>query len=190
MVILVTKLEFDQYLDNLISKIHISYDDDDVLEMLFLKIFIKFQLYITELFISYAVGISSEKGFAPKRLLNFSDKETMEKFLKIGKKYVDYYELAINSSYVFFEDNPFSILSETTNYSNALREMVSLRNYLAHESDESKKSYITKCLYNNSFIRPAQFLRKTLKSEKITYLTSYIDKIKEISELLLDKPLV
>ncbi len=165
----------------------------DTYETAFFRIYVKFELYVSELFINYAIGEKSEKDYLPVRLLNFPEKDTMDKFLSIGgKRYVDYYKLAQESSNVFFQDNPFNILSESENYPRILRQMSSIRNYIAHESQESKRSYIRHVLMDNSFIEPGDFLKSEARgiSPKKTNYSLYIEKMVEISDLLLESSLL
>ena len=68
--------------------------------------------------------------------------------------------------------------------------MMALRNYIAHESNEAKTKYVNTCLGGRSFIEPSSFLsNKNKKSAKSNY-TIYIEKITQISDLILEKPLV
>lgn len=68
--------------------------------------------------------------------------------------------------------------------------MITLRNYIAHESNESRTKYIKTCLGNGTFIEPDSYLTKINRRTSSSYYTIYINKIIEISDLILDPPIV
>mgnify|MGYP007054247817 FL=1 len=68
--------------------------------------------------------------------------------------------------------------------------MTSLRNYIAHKSGESRLKYIKTCLGNGDFIEPSAYLlKKNRRTSKSNY-TIFVERIIEISELILEAPLV
>lgn len=185
-----TRDELEKFINDLVDKIK-NTKDSDIIEVYFLKIFVKFQCYLTDVFINYALGEKSEKGYCPIRKLNFPDRDTMERFLKMGnKRYIDYYDLAKTTGDIFFVDNPFNIMNQTTNFKMSLQQMESIRNYIAHESEESKRSYLRYCLFDSKFIRPSDFLLKINNSNNYSNLYTFIEDMKNISDLILEKSLV
>ena len=64
--------------------------------------------------------------------------------------------------------------------------MIALRNYIAHESNESKKKYMQTCLNSKDFIEPGDYLLKVKKGSMKTFYSLYIEKIIEISDLILN----
>ena len=68
--------------------------------------------------------------------------------------------------------------------------MMMLRNYIAHESSESRKRYIKTCLSNGTFVEPSTFLMKKNKRNSKSNYTIFIEKIEEISDMILEPPIV
>lgn len=71
-----------------------------------------------------------------------------------------------------------------------LNQMITLRNYIAHESGEARIKYVKTCLGNGQFIEPSTYLLKKNKRTSKSNYTIYIEKIIEISDLILEEPLV
>ena len=71
-----------------------------------------------------------------------------------------------------------------------MNKMIVLRNYIAHESPESKTKYIRTCLGGGVYIEPCDYLTKKNRRTSKSNYTIFIDKINEISDLVLDPPLV
>ena len=68
--------------------------------------------------------------------------------------------------------------------------MISLRNYIAHESAESRKRYIETCLGGGQFIEPYEYLAKINRRKSKSNYTIYMEKIAHISDMLLEAPIV
>jgi predicted phage tail component-like protein len=120
--------------------------------------------------------------------LIFDDEEHLFKMLGIGgKRYIDFYDIAKNNSDLFFKDNPFKIMNEIAEYKTNINYMDAIRNYIAHESHESKQCYIKKCLFDGIFIEPYVFLLK--KNGTLSYFSNFVNNIKNIAKSLIEKPL-
>lgn len=159
-------------------------------EASFFKIYVKFEVYMANIFEDYCIGIESSKGYCPQRKLAFSDKEHLRAVLRGEKQYVDYIKKIETLSKHIFIDNPFNIIFDVADNTTMFNQMTALRNYIAHESGESKTKYIKTCLGNGEFIEPYTYLlKKNRKTSKSNY-TLFVEKIAEISDLILDKPLV
>ena len=153
------------------------------------KIWIQFEKFISELFVLYATGGTSEKGFKPKLKLQFRSEEQLNAFLKEGnKKYIDFPTQIQKLSKHIFENYPFdiAIFSEANNC-NSYNEIVAIRNYIAHESGESKTKYLKSCFGNNeaNFKEPNDFLQSNKKQSNITYYTYYVNSIKAMCSILI-----
>ena len=59
-------------------------------EASFFKIYVKFEVYLANIFEEYCVGNESGKWYCPQRKLAFLDKEHLRAILKGEKQYVDY----------------------------------------------------------------------------------------------------
>ncbi len=159
-------------------------------EASFLKIYVKFEVFLSKMFESYCIGQLNSKGYCPQRKLAFSDEEHLRAVLKGDKSYVDYLKKIESVSKFIFIDNPFNVIFDVADNSTIMGQMMALRNYIAHESNEAKTKYINTCLGGRNFIEPSLFLiNKNKKTAKSNY-TIYIEKITQISDLILEKPLV
>lgn len=159
-------------------------------EASFFKIYVKFEVYLSNIFENYCVGIESNTRYCPQRKLAFTDKEHLRAVLKGDKQYVEYIKKIESLSKHIFVDNPFNIIFDVADNSTIMNQMMALRNYIAHESGESKVKYIKTCLGNGQFIEPCEYLiKKNRRTSKSNY-TIFIEKIIELSDMILDRPLV
>ena len=117
-------------------------------EASFFKIYVKFEVFLSEMFKSYCIGT------------------------------------------VIFVDNPFNVIFDVADNATYINQMMALRNYIAHESSESRSKYIQTCLSNKAFVEPCDFLMSKNKKNSRSYYTIYINKILQISDLILEKPIV
>lgn len=156
----------------------------------FFKIFVKFEVYLSNVFEEYCVGNESSKGYCPVRKLAFEDREHLRAILRGDKQYVDYIKKIESLSKYIFVDNPFDIIFDVADNVTVLNQMTALRNYIAHESGESRLKYIKTCLGNGQFIEPAHFLSKRNRRTSKSNYTMYIEKIILISDLILERSMV
>lgn len=143
----------------------------------------------SDAFENYSIGLQSDYGYCPDRILNFIDVDHLYKIIKKeNKSYINHYESIKNLSNCIFQDNPFEILTTDANYSTDINNMKTLRDYIAHESDTSRNRFI-KCLLNcKTFISPNEFLLKKKKTLNISNYTHYINIMTEISGYLINVP--
>ena len=80
-------------------------------EAAFFKIYVKFEVYLSEIFQSYCIGNENSNGYCPERKLAFSNEEHLRAVLKGDKQYVDYMKKIESLSKHIFVDNPFNIIS-------------------------------------------------------------------------------
>ena len=146
-----------------------------------LKIWIGFEKYISDIFVWYAMGRPSEKGYSPELKISFYDETQLFAFLKHNDKYIDFHSRIRELSKHIFKDDPFSrILIEDNKYSSVYAELVSLRNYIAHESGDSQERFVAKCLGGKGFIEPDVFLLKQKKESGKTFYSYYVDSLKDM----------
>ncbi|AKN33107.1 hypothetical protein Ccar_20570 [Clostridium carboxidivorans P7] len=174
--------------DSELSKLGSS--NNKLYELAFFKVFVKFDLFLTQLFVNYSVGKGSSKGYIPQRKLEFIDEKHLEGIL-INKRssFIDYSEkIPQLSKYIFRDGNdPFSLVFSDSNFSTYYNKMKYIRNYIAHESNESKKKYHKSVIMEtNSFIEPYVFLSKIDKKHSKTNYSVYISIIRDMTETLLD----
>lgn len=159
-------------------------------EASFFKIYVKFEVYLSNIFENYCIGMQSSKGYCPERKLTFIDKEHLRVILRGDRQYVDYIKKIEMLSKHIFVDNPFNIVFDVADNLTILNQMITLRNYIAHESGEAKIKYIKTCLGNGQFIEPPIYLTKRNRRTSKSIYTTYIEKIIEISDMILERPLV
>ena len=155
----------------------------------FFLIYVKFEVYLSNVFENYCVGIKSDKGYCPQRKLAFTDKEHLRAVLKGDKQYVEYIKKIESLSKHIFVDNPFNIIFDVADNLTIMNQMMALRNYIAHESGESRLKYIRTCLGNGRFLEPSEYLFKKNKRTSKSNYTIFIEKIIELSDIILDVPL-
>ncbi len=159
-------------------------------EASFFKIYVKFEVFLADMFKSYCIGTVNSNGYCPQRKLAFANEEQLDAVLKGDKQYVDYLKKIESLSKHIFIDNPFNVIFDVADNSTYLNQMMALRNYIAHESSESRNKYIKTCLPNQAFVEPCDFLMSRNRRNAKSYYTIYIDKIIEISDLILENPIV
>lgn len=156
-----------------------------------LKIWIQFEKFIAELFVTYATGNRSEVGFSPSLKLKFSDETQLNVFLREGNRtYIDYPTQIEKLSKHIFDKDPFDIIFLDATIHNTYLQIISIRNYIAHESGEAKAKMIKTCFggRDEHFREPNDYLLAIKRSSNSSYYTYYVDTIKHMVELLIDPP--
>ena len=159
-------------------------------ELAFFKIFVKFELFLKDLFQLYCIGETISKNYLPERKLAFEDFKHLDGILKSPRtSYIDYLDKIQNYSKLIFknEKNPFALIFDNTNFYTYYSHMKIIRNYIAHESNEARKKYHQKVLgEHKNFIEPYEFLKKKNKKLSIPQYSLYIIKIEEMVNILLN----
>lgn len=158
-----------------------------IYEIAFFKIFVKFELYISKLFVEYSIGKETSEGLIINRKLNFRDEKHIKAIIKDeNSSFVNYINKIDKISKYIFEDgqDPFGLIFSSYNYSGYIYEMRYIRNYIAHESEEAKNKYIKSVLHDKEFIEPANYLSTMTKKGGKTHYSKYIEKIEEMVEIL------
>lgn len=153
------------------------------------KIWIQFEKFISELFVLYATGKESETGYKPSLKLQFQDDVQLNAFLRGDRTYVDYPNKINALSRHVFADDPFdfAIYSDSNNHT-AYDQIIAVRNYVAHESGESRKKYINACLGGNedNYIAPNDYLIKINKRIGKSHYTELVNSVKNMVSILID----
>lgn len=149
------------------------------------KIFSVFERYISDLFIEYLLGNKSEFGLKPKNKLTFTDMEQIEKVFTKNNKFVDYLDCIENISPALFDDNPFHPIIDTVPYRAVYCNCRAIRNFVAHDSIESKRKYIKNICGGEAekFIEPCVHLSNCIKNSEKSYFEHYIESLVNIAEL-------
>lgn len=156
-----------------------------------LKIWIQFEKFLAELFVSYAIGESSESGYYPELKLQFCDEGQLTAFLREGnKKYVEYISQIEKLSKHIFVNDPFQIIFLDSENKEAFNQIRVLRNYIAHESGEAKLKLIRYCFggNDNNFVEPNVYLQRRERKTHVTYFTYYVNRVKNMARLLINPP--
>ena len=170
-------------------KTKISPSNPEILELAFFKVFIKFEKFISDIFILYSTGKKSCESYCPKRKLNFLDEEHLNAIIKKeNKSFINHFEAVLKLSEHIFEDNPFEIISTDMNFCSDILNMKTIRDYIAHESNHSRKLYCDRLLNGKKFIKPSDFLNSKKKSKSISYYSYYIDLMKKSTDYILKGP--
>ena len=107
-----------------------------------------------------------------------------------NRTYVEYPTQIKKLSKHIFTKDPFDVIFSDNNIFNAYNQIIAIRNYIAHESGESKAKLIKTCFggRDEKFKEPNDFLQSKEKSTNHTYYTYYIDIIKNVAQLLINPP--
>ena len=170
-------------------KTKISENNPEMLELAFFKIFIKFEKFISDIFICYSIGNDSCENYCPNRKLNFNDENHLNALLKKeNKSFVNHYDAVFKVSEYIFIDNPFEILSRDANFCSDILNMKTIRDYIAHESSHSTRLYCDRVLNSQNFIKPYEFLNKNKKGKAISNYTHYIELMINASDYIIKGP--
>lgn len=164
--------------------------DKEMIELAFFKIFIKFEKFISDIFILYCIGEKSIENYCPDRKLVFEDEKHLNAVInKNNNSYINHYDAVFKLSEHIFVNNPFEIISRDVNYCSDILNMKTIRDFIAHESNHSKANYSKRVLSGSSvFLKPSDFLIKNKKSTNKSYFTYYVNLMKKSSEYILKGP--
>lgn len=177
--------ENDDLLNEIMKWDSLINENEEFLEIAFFKIFVKFENFIIEMIMKYATGQESSKEYCPNRRLNFEDAKHLKDTLNTN--YIDVSEKTEKLvSQIFDDSNPFSFFfsSEDSSFYNQLK---CVRNFIAHESPESKEKYIKKALFNQPFIEPNEYLKKKYQNTSVkSKYTKFIELVTSYSDMILN----
>lgn len=155
-----------------------------------LKIWIKFEKYLGEVFLKYSIGQPSELGYKPRLKISFADESHFNAFMKDkNRKYIDYLDKIENLSEHIFIENPFNIILLDVERTQNFKRLKCLRNYIAHESEEARRKVIQQCFGGDEkkFKEPNEYLKSKPKNSSDSYYTIYIKLIAEVVEAINSK---
>lgn len=156
-----------------------------------LKIWIQFERFLGDIFVTYATGNASETGYLPSLKIRFQSEEHFNAFMRDGtKQYIEYLDKITKLSGHIFQDNPFDVILLDANNKPAMEQMKALRNYIAHESGEAKRKVINTCFSGNerNYVEPNVYLQSRESSTRNTYYTYYTTLISNMVDLLISAP--
>lgn len=174
------RIELEQEIVKWDSKIS---EDNEFLEIAFFKVFVKFEIFITDIIVEYATK-SIENEDKVKLRIVFEDREHFK-----GITGLDYLDTSPKTKKlvekIFAEDNQISFFFNSSD-AQFFDEMKTLRNYIAHESEESKRKYLIKTLKNpdSGFMEPNDFLKSKRKRERDSVYTKFINLVQTYSKAI------
>jgi len=164
-------------------------DNDKHIHFAFLEIFIEFESFLANSFLEYALGEEGKENYKPTRRVEFHDKEHFEGLLKCDKQYIDYIKkIQEVKKFIFIETNcPFNKVFSSSEFISTFKRMQVIRNFIAHQSEESKNKYIKKVLEPSgisTFIKVDTFLKKINRQRSISNYSIYIEVLRFHSEII------
>ena len=164
-------------------------ENDKHIHFALLEIFIEFEKFLADSFVQYALGEVSKDNYSPTLRITFSDEEHLNGLLKCDKVYIDYIKKIKEVKEFIFDENdcPFNKVFSTAEFQTYFNQIKILRDFIAHQSKESKHKYQTKVLTPNginSYIKADTFLKRIKASRSIKYYSLYIESIEFYSEII------
>lgn len=177
-----------QYWDNYLASIEISSaNNHKIYEIAFFKIYVKFERFLSNLFLQYSAGEVSSSGYTPSRRLEFESKEHVHAIIKNKKtSYIEYIDKIENvSDFIFSESsNPFKILYVDP-YATYFKNSTIMRNHISHESSESTTKFQKILGESKPLISVGEYLATINRKKSQTNYSIYTNNFKEISIYLL-----
>ena len=131
-----------------------------------MRLYSLFEKFIEDIFLDYCY---LKKDYSKRKLIrkidfNVTSRDEVKKFFLVNKAgrtiYIEPYKTLTLFRELIFDigNDPFAFIFINATFADVIREIISIRNYIAHESEESKTTYIKDCLYSRPFIDVNTFL--------------------------------
>ena len=121
----------------------------DCYDIALFRIWLIFEKCLIEKFIQYSIGETGGIQSITYKI-RFLDKEHLSYFLKGDRTFVEYLGKIEKLSKHIFENNPFTIIIDDATYSKVYNELKTIRNHVAHDSDESRTKFFKDCLFSKT----------------------------------------
>lgn len=147
----------------------------EIVESAFLRLYIEHEDFLRKTFIRFSLG-SSYTTYIPQRKLFFSDESQLTDVIRGESPFVDYQKAIPRCSKHIFLKDPFDLIFSSQNFSDDLKKMKLIRNYLAHKSNEARGKYednVLRTYQIDTFIEPGVFLLRRANQKPYTYYTHY-----------------
>ncbi len=161
---------------------------DSISELVFLRVFLAWEIYCEELFLLYLLGGKTRNNKIVKRYVNPRDRSHAYDLTKGLKQYPDWTNLSditqISNLY-FHNGQPFSKLKT---FSNSFDELRTLRNAIAHRSKNSEEKFKSLVRKEMGFLPARCSVGSFLLSKKtngMSYLSHYTNILESAAELIL-----
>ncbi|MFI3242522.1 MAG: hypothetical protein R3Y43_08155 [Alphaproteobacteria bacterium] len=179
---------FLDYIDDWMTQIssfsnnNLTYQNN--LEIAIFKIYVKVEQLVIDYVKHYINNGTDSNNHYLERKMVFDYDELTNFLKKLNKKFLSIDDISDIYQFLFKDKDKFDNLFQDSNMATSLRELKFIRNYIAHESDASKNSYITNVLQNKNFIEPGLFLTQKRNNSTITNFEFYIVNLKNIPSFL------
>lgn len=159
---------------------------DKLYEVAFFKIFVKFELAIVDLFKQYCIGTPTYTGYVVGRKLAFDDENHIEGvFGSTRSSFIDYMEQVQSKSKHIFKEDPFSLIFNDAKLAQQIKSMRLIRNYIAHESNESRTKYHSDVIGREKpFVEPNDFLQLNNRRRSIKNYSIYLECMDDSIDIL------
>jgi len=153
-----------------------------IYELSFLRIFLAWEWFIENTFVSYMLGKKTDKGYSPKLYVKPLDRNHAYNFVKEGRDYADWLspDVVIRKARLFFRDGePYrdalmSIIGD-------IQDMKTLRNSIVHMSAGPREKFETlvrnKLGYVKTPTTPGEFLATPVKGKSLLYVTYFSNQL-------------
>lgn len=164
-------------------------ENDKHIHFALLEIFIEFEKFLADSFVQYSLGEVSKDDYSPTLRITFTDEEHLNGLLKCDKVYIDYMKkIREVKEFIFDEsDCPFNKVFSTSEFQTYFNQIKILRDFIAHQSKESRNKFQIKVLAANginSYIKADTFLRRINTNRSVNYYSIYIEAITFYSEII------
>lgn len=175
-----------EYWENILKR---NYEEPVIFEVSFFKIFVRFEVFLIDIFTQYSIGNTSINDSVIERKLLFEDESHLNGILNNRNvsygSYLDVTKIQNHSKYIF-KRNPFDCIFSDSGISSQIIEMRIIRNHIAHESFSSKEKYIKTILHRSNYITAGEYLKHKNKKMNITNYSCYINTILNAKNILID----
>lgn len=137
-----------------------------IIEAAFLSIAVSCEKYLSEKFLYFAADPHSPAS--PHRKIVINSRDDLSILIKGEQQYIDYNKAIDRCSSILFSKNPFDLVTATAHTTQILSETRTIRNYLAHRSDEARQKYVRICLAGSPYIEVSDYLQKKTTKTRLT----------------------
>lgn len=156
-----------------------------IYELSFLRLFLTWEWFIEETFISYMLGMKTSKGYRAKTYVKPKNKKHAYEFVREGRDYADWTspDVVIRKASLFFEDGePYK--DALISIGEDIKNMKTIRNAIVHISQDAQEKFKSlvriKLGYAKRGITPGEFLSTSIKNE--TIITHFRNKLELASD--------
>ncbi|WP_404354282.1 hypothetical protein [Exiguobacterium aurantiacum] len=183
----IVEVAYEDFKQQVLFWVNKIQSNDDIYDLAFFKIFVKFEKFLVITFKEYICGNGTSE-YIPECKLTFTDISHFERLVKSNSRgsFIDYLNIMEKFSKEVFKNhkNPFDCIFADAELKDLYNKMRYLRNHIAHESSESKDKYHRFVLNQQQFQEPNEHLKKLHRSSNASYFTHYITAIEKAASVI------